>query len=333
MIIQKDFYDIVNLIEEKKKETYRKVNETMISLYWELGKYLSNKIKSSEWGAKVVESLANFLKEKYPTVKGFNKRGLYRMVQFYETYKDNEIVSPMVTQINWSNNLLILSGTKSMEEKEFYIRMCIKENYSKRELNRQISSGYFFRYMISDGKALPSKEKTINDDDFPNTKILDTYCLEFLDLPSEFKEKDLRKAIMSNLKNFILELGNSFSFVGEEYKVSLENNDYFIDLLFYNREFSCLVAIELKIGEFIPEYISKMDFYLEILDRHYKKEKENPSVGIILCSSKNNVVVEYASSRSSSKTSISEFKTKLIDKELLKNKLKELTIIAEKVNN
>ena len=163
MIIQKDFCDIVNLIEEKRKETYRKVNETMISLYWELGKYLSEKIKGSEWGAKVVENLAQFLKEKYPAIRGFNKRGLYRMVQFYETYKDNEIVSPLVTQINWSNNLLILSSTKFMEEKEFYIRMCIKENYSKRELNRQIASGYYLRYMLSDGKALPSSEKTIND--------------------------------------------------------------------------------------------------------------------------------------------------------------------------
>lgn len=330
-MILKDFFEVEKMIENRRKEAYRKINEEMISLYWDVGKYLSVKIQENKWGAKVIENLALFIKEKYPTLKGFNKRGLYRMVQFYETYKDNEIVSPLVTQISWSNNLLILSGAKSIEEKEFYIRMCIKENYSKRELNRQIMSGYYLRYMLSDGKALPGLDKTINEDDFPNTRILDVYSLEFLDLPNNFKEKDLRKAIVTNLKSFILEIGSSFTFIGEEFKVSAGNSDFYIDLLFYNREFSCLVAIELKIGDFMPEYISKMDFYLEVLDRHYKREGENSSVGIILCSGKDDIVVEYASSRSLSQMAVAEYKTKLIDSELLKKKLKELSLLTEKV--
>ena len=182
-------------------------------------------------GAKVIENLTLFIKEKYPTLKGFNKRRLYRMVQFCETYKDNEIVSPLVIQFSWSNNLLILSGSKSIGEKEFYIKMCIKENYSKRELNRQIMSGYYFRYMLSDEKGLSSTDKTIHEDNIPNIRILDVYSLEFLDLSDNCKEKDLRKAIVSNLKSFILEIGSSFAFVGEEFKVSVGN----IDLLFYNR--------------------------------------------------------------------------------------------------
>ena len=206
--------------------------------------------------------------------------------------------------------------------------MCIKYNYTKRELNRQINSGYFQRYLLSTGKfSLPN---IVNKNNYPNIKILDTYSLEFLDLPSQFSEKDFRTAIIKNLKNFILEIGKDFSFIGEEYRIQVGNHDYFIDLLFYNRELSCLVAFELKIGEFKPEYISKMDFYLEALDRLEKKHAENPSVGIILCSNKDEEVVEFAMSRSMSPTLVAEYELKLIDKKLLLNKLREFSEIFEK---
>ena len=183
--------------------------------------------------------------------------------------------------------------------------------------------------MLSGGKSIKSLTKTIDEDDFPNTRILDTYSLEFLSLPNEFSEKDLKKAIISNLKDFVLEIGKDFTFVSEEYRVQVSNHDFYIDLLFYNRTLSCLVAFELKIGEFKPEYISKMDFYLEVLDRQEKKQNENPSVGVILCSSKNKEVVEYAISRTLSPTMVSEYKLKLIDKKLLVNKLKEISLIVE----
>ncbi len=265
-------------------------------------------------------------------MKGFNKRGIYRMKQFYETYKDYPIVSPLVTQISWTNNLLILSGTNSIEEKEFYIKMCMKNNYSKRELDRQISSGYFYRYMLSDGKANQGLSKATGEEDYPNTKILDTYSLEFLDLPNNYSEKDLKKAIISNMKDFILEIGKDFTFVGEECRVQVGNEDFYIDLLFYNRTLCCLVTFELKIEKFRPEYISKMDFYLEALDRQEKKENENPSVGVVLCASKDEKVVEYAMSRSMSPTMVSQYTLKLIDKKLLENKLKEITEIVEENN-
>lgn len=258
---------------------------------------------------------------------------LIRRLMRYETYKDFPFVSPLVTQISWTNNLLILSGTNSIEEKEFYIKMCIKNNYSKRELDRQISSGYFHRYMLADGKANQSLSKTVGEEDYPNTKILDTYSLEFLDLPNNYSEKDLKKAIISNMRDFILEIGKDFSFVGEEYRVQVGNEDFYIDLLFYNRTLSCLVAFELKIGKFKPEYISKMDFYLEALDRQEKKENENPSVGVILCASKDEQVVEYAMSRSMSPTMVSQYTLKLIDKKLLEEKLKEINDIVEENNN
>ena len=166
----------------------------MISLYWDFGEYISEKTKDASWGSKIIDKLEEFMKKTYPNLKGFNKRGLYRMKQFYETYKDNKIVSPLVTQFSWSNNLLILSGTKTMEEKEFYIKMCIRNNYTKRELDRQINSGYFQRYMLSNGKANQSIIKVEGEEDYPNTRILDTYSLEFLDLPNEYSEKDLKKA-------------------------------------------------------------------------------------------------------------------------------------------
>lgn len=324
-----NFNEIAQMVETRKNNAYRKVNEELIGLYWDFGKYISEKIKLEKWGSKTIEKLAGFMKENYPTLKGFNRPGIYRMKQFYETYKDNEIVSTLVRQISWTNNLLILHSTNSIEEKEFYIKMCIKENYSKRELDRQISSGYFQRYLLSDGKAQPSIKPTIDEDDYPNTKILDTYTLEFLDLPQEYSEKDFRKAIIGNLKNFILEIGKDFTFIGEEYRIQVGEEDFYIDLLFYNRTLSCLVAFELKAGKFKPEYVSKMDFYLEALDRQERKTNENPSVGIILCNDKNEKVVEYTMSRTMSPTLVSEYKLKLIDKEVLQDKLKQISDIIE----
>lgn len=178
--------------------------------------------------------------------------------------------------------------------------------------------------MLSDGKQLSTVNKTVDEDDYPNTRILNTYSLEFLDLPNEFSEKDLKNAIIKNLKDFILEVGKDFTFIGDEYRVQVGNHDFFIDLLFYNRELSCLVAFELKLGEFKAEYLGKMNLYLEALDRDVKKEQENPSVGVILCSTKNEDVVEYSISKNMSQTMISEYKLKLIDKKLLETKLKEM---------
>lgn len=328
-----NFDEIVRIIETRKNNAFRKVNEETIKMYWEFGEYVSNKLADSEWGEKIVTRLAEFMQKNYPTLQGFNKRGLYRMKQFYETYKDYpEIVSTLLTQINWSSHIALLSGTKTIEQKEFYIKLAVKENYSTRELTRQISSSYYERYMLSDGKAPTATIKLVNEDEVPNTRLLDTYTLEFLNLREGYSEKDLRKAIIKNMKDFILEIGKDFTFVGEEYRIQVGNQDFYIDLLFYNRDLRCLVAFELKIGEFMPEYISKMDFYLESLDRQVRKEYENPSVGVILCANKDDEVVEYAMSRSMSPTLVSEYKLKLIDKKLLENKLKEISDIVEENN-
>ena len=322
--LSKDFINVVNLIQESRDNAIRKVNEELILLYWNVGKYISEQLESQKWGSSYVDELASFISEKCPDVKGFNRRGLYRMKQFYETYKDKEFVSTLLTQISWSNHLAILSSSKSDEEREFYIRLSIKERYSARELQRQLDSGYFERFMLSTEKLEPVP--------YPSTiksNFLDTYVLEFLSLPEKFSEHEFKKAIIANLKDFILEIGKDFTFVGEEYRVMVGNSDYYIDLLFYHRGLACLVAFELKIGVFKPEHLGKMNFYLEALDREHKKNNENPSVGIILCASKDDEVVEFALSRSLSPALISEYTLKLIDKKLLRQKLQELSEMAD----
>ena len=277
-----------------------------------------------------MQKLADFFEENYPDLKGFNRRGLYRMKQFYELYKDNEKVSTLLTQLSWSNHLKIMSACKNMEERIFYMNMCIKEKYSARELARQIDSGYYERYMLSQRPLThaidESKQATGNI-------FLDNYVLDFLNLPAEVSEHDLQKSIIQNLKDFILEIGRDFTFIGEEYRVQVGNHDYYIDLLFYHRGLSCLVAFELKIGEFKPEYVGKINLYLEALDREVKKENENPSVGVILCASKDDEVVEFALSRSLSPTMVSEYNLKLIDKKLLQRKLKEYIELAGNVSD
>lgn len=215
-----------------------------------------------------------------------------------------------------------MSGCKTDEEREFYIRLCIKENYSKRQLERQLDSGYYERYMLSKENLLPESVKKLVENPF-----LDSYVMEFLNLPNEFHENDLRKALIKNMKDFILELGKDFTFIDEEYKVQVGGDDFRIDLLFYHRGLQCLVAIELKIGKFKPEYISKLDFYLEALDRQVKKENENPSVGLLLCAAKNDEVVEYAMSRTMSPMLVSQYQLQLPDKAVLEKKLQQLVNI------
>lgn len=264
---------IVAMIEQARQNAMKSVNAELIKLYWNVGEYLSNESSKASWGDAFIDATANYIKENCPEIKGFNRRGLYRMKQFYETYKGNEFVSPLVTQISWTNHLLILSGTKTIEEKEFYIGLCVKEKYSKRELDRQIDSAYFHRYMLSASAPTP-----ISLPQDGANRFMDTYVLEFLDLPVKHSERDLQRAIILNLKNFILEIGRDFTYVGEEYKIQVANSDFFIDLLFYHRGLSCLVAFELKIDSFKPEYLGKMNFYLEALDRDVKKQNENPSI-------------------------------------------------------
>ena len=313
------FDEIVTIIEQARQRAFRAVNRELIEMYWQIGQYISEKVKSNAWGKSIVQEFANYVQSKYVGIKGFSAQNIWRMKQFYETYAGNEKLSPLVRELPWTNNILIMVSAKTDEAREFYINLSIKNGYSKRELERQLDSMLFERTMISNqvNQLQLSKHEGL-------ASLRDSYVLEFLDIPDSHSESDLQKAITANLKDFILEFGKDLSFMGQEYRLQVGNTDFFIDLLFYNRELQCLVAIELKTEKFKPEHLGQLEFYLEALDRDVKKPNENPSIGLVLCASKDETVVEYALSRSLSPALVAEYKLHLPDKTILENKLREL---------
>jgi len=319
-----DFEKVVSIIESAKENAFRAVNRELITMYWDIGCYISENATGKNWGKSVVQEFSKFIQSRFVGIKGFSPQNIWRMKQFYETYAGNEKLSPLVREISWTNNIQIMMAAKTDEEREFYLLLSSKSNYSKRELERQINSGFYERAMIT-----AEKNQSLFSRNVGLTALRDSYVLEFLSIPEPHKEKQLRKAIIANLRDFILEFGRDFTFVGEEYRVQVGNTDFSIDLLLHNRELSCLVAIELKTGRFKPEHLGQLEFYLEALDRDIRKPYENPSVGLILCADKDDDVVEYALSRSMSPALIAEYQTYLPNKALLANKLRELREFAE----
>jgi predicted nuclease of restriction endonuclease-like (RecB) superfamily len=319
-----NFSSILTLIKTARERIIKTVNTEIIDLYWQIGKEVSEKAENNGWGKSVVEELSTQITANFGNLRGFSPQNIWRMKQFYETYKDNQILSALLRELSWTNNLIIMSRTKSDEEREYYLRLCTQNNYSSRELERQIDAMRYERAAISEEKSknLPVKQEI-------KGQFLDSYVLDFLNLPETHPESTLQKAIIQNMKKFVLEIGKDFTFVDEEFRVQVGNSDFFIDLLFYHRGLSCLVAFELKVTSFKPEYIGKMNFYLEALDRDHKKDSENPSVGIILCADKDDEVVEYALQRNLSPVLVAEYTAKLPDKKLLQNKLHELKRLTE----
>lgn len=316
-----EFQNVVLMIKQAQIRAYSAINHELIDLYFSLGKYISVKVEQSNWGKGVVKELADYIAKTAPELTGFSDKNLWRMKQFYETYKDDEKLSPLVRELSWTNNLIIFSRTKSAEERAFYLKKSLQEKYTKRELERQIDSNLYESTVHNGLIVTPAVQELV-----PNAQEIfrDTYTLEFLGLPPKHDEKDLRKALVRNMKQFILELGKDFIFIDEEYRVQVGNSDFFIDLLFYHRELQCLVAFELKTGKFEPEHLGQLNFYLEALDRDVKKEKENPSIGILLCRDKDDDVVEYALSRSLSPAMVAEYKLHLPDKKVLQQRIKAL---------
>ena len=321
------FTEIIKLIEQSRSKAIRAVNTELINLYWLIGENISNKMNSAEWGDSIVTELANYIKKIEPNLKGFSDKNIWRMKQFYEAYKGDLKLSTLLREISWSHNLAIFSRCKNSDERLFYLEKCINENYSFRELERQISSSLFERTMIGNSKLSPPAREIL---DAEKNVFKDSYVLEFLSLPEPHSEADLQKGLLRQMKNFIVELGKDFIFIGEEFKLQVGASDFYVDLLFFHRGLQCLIAIELKADKFKPEHIGQLNFYLEALDRDVKKPNENPSIGILLCKDKDNEVVEYSLSRNLSTTMVSEYKTQLPEKRILQNKLKE---ISDKVDN
>ena len=315
-----DFAAITRLIEAARQKAYAAVNTTLIELYWQIGEMLSHKIAAAEWGEGVVAQLAQHIAATYPGLRGFTRPNLYRMRQFYETYRHDEIVSPLVTQLPWTHHLIIMGQSQRREERVFYMRQAISEKWSKRELERQVKSALFERTVLAPAKVSPVLRQM-----HPNATHVfkDVYMLEFLALPSTHLEADLHQGLLTTLRTFLTELGGDFCFIGSEYPLQVGGRDFSLDLLFFHRGLNALVAIELKIGRFEPEHLGKLDFYLEALDRDVRKAHENPAIGLLLCASADDEVVEYALSRSLSPALVAQYQTQLPDKDLLRAKLHE----------
>jgi len=321
-----DFEDVLLLIDAARGRAVAAVNKELIDLYWKIGEHISRKIAADGWGQGTVEVLAEYIRRRQPNARGFSARNLWRMMQFFETYRGQPALAPLLRELSWSHNLAIMSRSKRHEEREFYLRMATRERWSFRELQRQLNGALFERTVLTPPKlSTPLAEL----DPDAGAVFKDTYLLEFLNLPPEHSEADLQRALVEKLKQFLIELGRDFCFIGSYYPIQVGGRDFEIDLLFFNRALNALTAFELKIEEFEPAHLGQLEFYLEALDRDVRKPHERPSIGVLLCATKDHEVVEYALSRAASPALVAEYQTRLPDKKLLQAKLHEFYELAE----
>ena len=320
--IETSFAEVVGLIEQARQRAYQAVDSELVGLYWRVGQYISAKLAAAVWGEGVVDRLAQHLARTMPGQRGFTRRNLFRMRQFCEAYSADKKVTALLTQLPWTHNLIILTQSKRPEEREFYLRMAVKEKWKSRELERQYRLGTFERAMLSPTKV--SAALTQMHGDAAAGVFKDAYSVEFLNLPADHTEADLHSGLLGQLRAFLIELGRDFCFVGSQFPVQVGGRDFVLDLLFFHRGLNCLVAIELKVDRFEPEHLGKLNFYLEALDRDVRKPHENPAIGVLLCASRDSEVVEYALSRTLSPALVAQYQTQLPDKQMLATKLHEL---------
>jgi predicted nuclease of restriction endonuclease-like (RecB) superfamily len=323
--VEASFGEVVELIRQARQRAFRAINTELIDLYWHIGETICRRIDQDGWGKGTVEALSVFIQKKVPNLRGFSPQNLWRMRQFFETYRDYPKLSTMLRELPWSAHLHILSKAKRPEEREFYLSLATQNGWQVREVARQIDSALFERAILH-----PPKLSTVLRELHPQAAgfFKEIYQLEFLGLEDGHSEADLHQGLLRNLGRFLTELGRDFCFIGSEYPVQVGSRDFALDLLFFHRGLNCLIAIELKVDEFQPEYLGKLEFYLEALDRDVRKPHERPSIGLLLCKTKDNEVVEYALSRTVSPALISEYQMLLPEKALLRAKLQELYAIA-----
>ena len=319
--IEASFAEVVGLIEQARQRVYQAVNTELVGLYWQIGKYIGDKLAAAEWGDSVVGRLAQHLSRTVPGLRGFSAQNLWRMRQFFETYREDQKLSALVRVLPWTHNLIILGQSKRPEEREFYLRMAIQEKWPSRELERQFRLGAFERTVL-DAPKLSAALREFHGDAATGA-FKDAYAVEFLNLPAEHSEADLHRGLLGQLRAFLTELGRDFCFAGSEFPVQVGGRDFALDLLFFHRGLNCLVALELKVDRFEPEHLGKLNFYLEALDRDERKPHENPAIGVLLCASKDSEVVEYALSRTLSPALVAQYQTQLPDKRMLAAKLHE----------
>ena len=318
--VEAGFAEVVSLIRDARRRAAQAVNKTLIDLYWRVGEYLHFKIEADGWSKGTVVQLAAYIAQREPGIRGFSPQNLWRMRQFFETYRHEPKLSTLLRELPWSSNLHILTRVKRPEEREFYLRMATLNYWPVREVARQIDGALFERAVLNPPKVTAALKQMQPQ---AESYFKDAYMLEFLGLPANHSEADLHRSLIRHLGSFLTELGKDFCYIGSEYPVQVGGQDFALDLLFFHRGLNCLLAIEIKVTAFQPEHLGKLNFYLEALGRDARKPHENPSVGMLLCATKDSEVVEYALSRSLSPALIAEYHTRLPDKKLLQAKLHE----------
>lgn len=285
------FTEIKEKIYQAQYEAMKQVNRALIKLYWDIGRSIVEKQQKHKWGKSVVENLSNDLQKEFAGVNGLSTDNLWRMRKFYLNYEGEAKLAPLVQQISWSHNIVIMEKSKDPLEREFYIKMVIKYGWTKDVLIHHIEGKSYEKFLLGQtnfDKAIPEKYKNQ-----AKLAVRDEYNFEFLEISDEHNERELELAIMKNIRKFLMEMGGDFAFIGNQYRLALEE-DFCIDILLYHRRLKSLVAIELKTGKFKPDYAGKMNFYLSVLNDTVKTADENPSIGIIVCREKNRTTVEYA---------------------------------------
>lgn len=322
--VETAFAEVVGLIRTARQRAAQKVNAELVDLYWSVGEYVHRRIKADGWAKGTVVELAAYIARLEPGIRGFSPQNLWRMRQFFEAYRSEPKLSTLLRELPWSSNLHILTRSKRLEEREFYLRMATQNRWSVREVERQINGALFERAVLN-----PPRVSTALREIQPlgEGNFKDAYLLEFLGLPGNHSEADLHRSLIANLGRFLTELGRDFCYIGSEYPVQVGGQDFALDLLFFHRGLNCLLAIELKVTAFQPEHLGKLNFYLEALDRDARKPHENPCIGVLLCATKDSEVVEYALSRTLSPALIAEYQTQLPDKKLLQAKLHEFYVL------
>ncbi len=284
--------DIKERVRASQYEAFKAVNKELIALYWDIGKRIVEKQKELGWGKSVVETLAKDLQKEFPGIKGFSSQNLWYMRQFYGEYQGSSFLQPLVGEISWAKHLVIMSQCKKENERAFYINMTKKFGWTKEVLIHQIENQSFQKALLNQtsfDKTVPVKIRNQ-----AKLAVKDEYTFDFLELGDDHLENELERALMVNVRRFLLELGGHFCFVTNQHRIEIDGREYFVDILLYHRKLRCLIAIELKVGDFKPEYAGKMQFYLSALNDRDKLEEENPAIGIIICKSKSRTVVEYA---------------------------------------
>jgi len=319
----KSYVDFLKGLKDKIRTSRVKaalsVNSEMVLLYWEIGNEILLRQKNEGWGAKIIERLSTDLRRSFPEMKGFSSRNLKYMRRFAEVYPDSEFVQQVAAQIPWFHNCILIDKVKGAEKREWYIQQTIQNGWSRSILVQQIETDLYNRQSgltHNFDRTLPAPQS-----DLAKETLKDPYIFDFLTIGEEAHERDLENQLVQNITRFLLELGVGFTYVGRQYNIEVGGRDYFIDLLFYHLRLRCFVAIELKVGEFKPEYAGKINFYLSALDDLVKTEQDNPSIGIILCKTRNKIVAEYALRDMSKPIGVSEYKLTEAIPEKLKSSL------------